>query len=98
MLYNERDLIHNTPPQVALFISVSSGVFRRVFGRGMSYSDAEFGGKWNVKGNVCVQEVRVVQTIHCPLVNRLKTENSQSETETGFMVKQSNGAEKDFRC
>lgn len=40
----------------------------------MSYGDAEFGGNWNLEGNVGVQEVRVVQSVHGPLVNRLETE------------------------
>ncbi len=40
----------------------------------MSYGDTEFGGNWNLKGNVSVQEVRVVQRIQRPLVNCLETE------------------------
>lgn len=62
-------------------------MFRRVFGRRMSYGDTEFGGNWNLKGNVGVQEVGVVQGVQRPLVNRLETE---------IMVIQSNGVGKEF--
>jgi len=37
----------------------------------MSYGDTEFGGNWNLKGNVSVQEVRVVQSVQGALVNGL---------------------------
>lgn len=39
-----------------------------------SYGDAEFGGNWNLKGDVGVQEVRVVQSVQGPLVDRLDAE------------------------
>lgn len=45
-----------------------------MFGGRLSYSDAELGGNGNLKGNVGVQEVRVVQSVQGPLVNRLETE------------------------
>lgn len=38
-----------------------------------THSDTEFGGNGNLKGNVGVQEVRVVQSIQSPLVNSLET-------------------------
>lgn len=40
----------------------------------MSYVDTEFGGNGNLKGNVGINEVGMVQSVQRPLVNRLETE------------------------
>lgn len=56
-------------------------MFDCVFGERMSYGDTEFGGNWNLKGNVGVQEVRVVQSVQGPLVNRLEKKKSKIKTD-----------------
>lgn len=67
--------------------SVSSGMFKfEVFGGWISYSDTEFGGNRNLKGNISVDEVRVVQSVQGPLFHRLEAEINQSETKSPVLI------------